>query len=124
MTRPAFDRWMANRGWLFLIISFAQVAGAAQAPAQSSAASSAASQSAATLPRSIYLEGKVKTDDGRGLPESIAIERVCNGIVYREGHADSRGDFGLQIGAQNSSTFLDASASFKDQIQAIYFKRQ
>jgi len=103
---------MATRVWLFLIISFAQVAGAAPALAQTAAASSASSQSAATPPRSIYVEGKVKADDGRSLPELAAIERVCNGIVYREGHADSRGDFGLQIGAQNSSTFLDASASF------------
>jgi len=97
---------------LLLLASFAQAAGAAAAPVQSSAASSASSQSAATAPRSIYLEGKVKADDGRSLPELPAIERVCNGIVYREGHADSRGDFGLQIGAQNSTTFLDASAGF------------
>lgn len=71
-----------------------------------------AAQTAATVPRSIYVEGKVVADDGRSLPQPAAIERVCNGIVYREGHADSRGDFGLQIGAQNSSTFLDASATF------------
>jgi tetratricopeptide (TPR) repeat protein len=71
-----------------------------------------AAQSAATVPRSIYVEGKVVADDGRSLPQPAAIERVCNGIVYREGHADSRGEFGLQIGAQNSSTFLDASAGF------------
>jgi tetratricopeptide (TPR) repeat protein len=69
-------------------------------------------QAAATVPRSIYVEGKVVADDGRSLPQPAAIERVCNGIVYREGHADSRGDFGLQLGAQNSSTFLDASAGF------------
>jgi tetratricopeptide (TPR) repeat protein len=94
---------MTRRSWLFLFVSFAQVAGATAALAQSSTA---------TAPRSIYLEGKVKADDGRSLPELAVIERVCNGIVYREGHADSRGDFGLQIGAQNSTTFLDASAGF------------
>jgi tetratricopeptide (TPR) repeat protein len=103
---------MAKQACLFLIASFAHAAGAAPAPVQSAAATAATSQSAATPPRSIYLEGKVRTDDGRSLPEPAAIERVCNGIVYREGHADSRGDFGLQIGAQNSSTFLDASATF------------
>jgi tetratricopeptide (TPR) repeat protein len=105
---------MAKLGWLILIVSFAHVAGAAATPAQSTAASTASSQSTATTtpPRTIYLEGKVKADDGRSLPEPAAIERICNGIVYREGHADSRGDFGLQIGAQNSSTFLDASAGF------------
>ena len=49
--------------------------------------------------RSIYVEGKVVADDGRSLPQPAAIERVCNGIVYREGHADSRADLQTEITA-------------------------
>jgi tetratricopeptide (TPR) repeat protein len=101
---------MAKPYWLLILVPLSQAAGAAAAPAQS--ASSTSTLSSGTVARSIYLEGKVKADDGRSLPELATIERVCNGIVYREGHADSRGDFGLQIGAQNYSAFLDASTGF------------
>jgi tetratricopeptide (TPR) repeat protein len=83
-----------------------QAAGVAQAPAATPAS------------RSIYLQGKVVASDGRNLPERIAIERTCSGIVYREGYADSRGEFGLQVGAQNPSTFLDASVGF-DKVPAL-----
>jgi tetratricopeptide (TPR) repeat protein len=68
--------------------------------------------------RSIYLAGKVKAADGRELPEHMAIERVCNGVVYREGFTDSRGDFGIPVGALNPSTFLDASV-VSDKVPAL-----
>jgi tetratricopeptide (TPR) repeat protein len=88
----------------------AQAAGAGQTSAQPVNATPAS--------RSIYLQGKVKLADGRSLPDRVAIERVCNGIVYREGDADSRGDFGLQVGSLNPSTFLDASVGF-DKVPAL-----
>jgi tetratricopeptide (TPR) repeat protein len=73
---------------------------------------------ATPISRSIYLTGKVKASDSRALPERIGIDRVCNGVVYREGYTDSRGDFGLNVGALNPSTFLDASVGF-DKIPAL-----
>jgi len=94
---------------LLILVCFAQ-AGVAQTPAQAVPATPAS--------RSIYLEGKVKSADGRDLPEHMAIERVCNGVVYREGFTDSRGDFGVHVGALNPSTFLDASVGF-DKVPAL-----
>ena len=95
---------------LLPLVCLAQAGGTSQ--------TSPSSGTGASTARSIYLEGKVKVSDGRSLPEHIVIERVCNAIPYREGFADSRGDFGLQVGAQNPSTFLDASVGF-DRVPAL-----
>jgi hydroxyacylglutathione hydrolase len=97
---------------LGLFLLSANVAGVAQTSATSTAGAASGRPPADGMQRFLYLQGKVNAADGRALPERIAIERVCNGIAYREGFADSRGDFGVRIGIQNSSTFVDASVGF------------
>ena len=46
-------------------------------------------------------------DGGASLPEPVAIERLCNGSVRREGYTDFKGHFQIQLGANFG--FQDAS---------------
>ena len=61
-----------------------------------------------TTNRGIFLSGKVQMDDGTPPPESVVIERNCNGYARAEGYTDSKGNFSFQLGQTNSVT-QDAS---------------
>jgi len=61
-----------------------------------------------TLNRALFLSGKVQMDDGTAPPESVVIERNCNGYVRAEGYTDSKGHFSFQLGQTNAVT-QDAS---------------
>jgi tetratricopeptide (TPR) repeat protein len=60
------------------------------------------------MARPIYLTGKVILEDGTPPPDSVTIERTCNGVVRPEGYTDSKGRFSIQLG-QNTYVFADAS---------------
>jgi hypothetical protein len=60
------------------------------------------------MQRPIFLSGKVVMDDGTPPPDSVVIERVCNGVVRPEGYTDSKGRFSFQLG-QNTAVMADAS---------------
>ncbi len=60
--------------------------------------------------RTIFLSGKVMMEDGTPPPESVLIERVCNGNPRPEGYTDSKGRFSFQLG-QNNQMFADASVA-------------
>jgi tetratricopeptide (TPR) repeat protein len=60
--------------------------------------------------RPIFLSGKVQLDDGSVPPDTVVIERVCNGVPRAEGYTDSKGRFTLQLG-QNPGMVQDASFS-------------
>lgn len=60
--------------------------------------------------RPIFLSGKVMLEDGTPPPESVVIERVCNGQVRPEAYTDSKGRFSFQLGQQNN-VLMDASVS-------------
>jgi Flp pilus assembly protein TadD len=62
------------------------------------------------MQRMIYLTGKVVMDDGSPPPESVLIERVCNGNPRPEGYTDQKGRFSFQLG-QNNQMLADASVS-------------
>src|SRR5215467_9208384 len=57
----------------------------------------------------VFLSGKVLLEGGGALPESVAIERICNNVPRREGYTDFKGHFQFQIGS--NLTFQDASES-------------
>ncbi|HWF03888.1 MAG TPA: tetratricopeptide repeat protein [Candidatus Angelobacter sp.] len=57
----------------------------------------------------VFISGKVMLEGGGTLAEPVAIERVCNGTIHREGYSDSKGQFGFQLGMNVS--FQDASES-------------
>jgi tetratricopeptide (TPR) repeat protein len=60
--------------------------------------------------RPIFLSGKVMLDDGTPPPDSVVIERVCNGNPRAEAYTDSKGRFSFQLG-QNQGVLQDASMS-------------
>ncbi len=57
--------------------------------------------------RPMFVSGKVLLSGGGLLPEPVAIERSCNGVLRREGYSDSKGQFSFQLGV--NSEFQDAS---------------
>jgi Tetratricopeptide repeat len=57
--------------------------------------------------RPMFISGKVMLAGGGLLPEPVAIERACNGVLRREGYSDSKGQFSFQLGVNNA--FQDAS---------------
>jgi Flp pilus assembly protein TadD len=65
------------------------------------------------MQRGVYVSGKVMLDDGTPPPESVVIERVCNGSMRPEGYTDSKGRFSFQLG-QNGAVMADASSDRMD----------
>jgi len=60
------------------------------------------------MQRPLFLSGRVMMEDGTPPPDSVVIERVCNGIPRPEAYTDSRGRFSFQLG-QNTAMMADAS---------------
>jgi tetratricopeptide (TPR) repeat protein len=58
--------------------------------------------------RILMLQGRVILDDGSTPRDPITIERVCGTYVYKEGYANSRGEYSVQLGL-NTGIILDAS---------------
>jgi hypothetical protein len=60
-----------------------------------------------TSAQPMFVSGKVMLEGGGTLLEPVAIERICGGVVRREGYSDSKGQFefqlGLNIGFQDAS---------------------
>jgi tetratricopeptide (TPR) repeat protein len=65
------------------------------------------------MERPIFLSGKVVLDDGTPPPDSVVIERVCNGMPRPEGYTDSKGRFSFELG-RNTALIPDASVSAAD----------
>jgi hypothetical protein len=65
------------------------------------------------MQRPMFLSGKVVMEDGSAPPESVTIERVCNGVPRPEGVTDSKGRFSFELG-RNTGMFMDASVSSPD----------
>jgi hypothetical protein len=66
-----------------------------------------------TDPRSVFISGKVVLQGG-GPAGRIAIERICNGMVRREGYTNSKGNFQFELG--RNSTDRDASQADSDRM--------
>lgn len=66
-----------------------------------------------TDPRSVFISGKVVLQGG-GSTGRIAVERICNGMVRREGYTNSKGNFQFELG--RNSTERDASQSDSDRM--------
>lgn len=66
-----------------------------------------------TDPRSVFISGKVILQGG-GIPGRIPIERVCSGMVRREGYTNSKGNFQFELG--RNSMERDASQADSDRM--------
>ncbi len=69
-----------------------------------------APHSTSGAPASAYLYGKVILDDGTPAPDSVPIERICNGAIRREAYTDSKGRFSFDTG-NKAPALQDTSAS-------------
>jgi len=56
----------------------------------------------------MFFSGKVMMEDGTPPPESVVIERVCNGNPRPEAYTSGKGHFSFQLG-QNQGMMQDAS---------------
>ena len=54
-----------------------------------------------TMTQPIFLSGRVMLEDGTVPTGQVVIETVCNGIGHSEGYTDSKGYFGIELGARN-----------------------
>ena len=68
-----------------------------------------------TNPRSVFISGKVLLQGGGAAPR-VLIERICNGMVRREGYTNSKGNFQFELG--RNSTERDASQGDSDRMVA------
>jgi Tfp pilus assembly protein PilF len=105
--------------WILVGIALLSQAALAQRGGGSTGSSSPPSRGTTSLPptnngatnssiqQPMFVTGKVLLEGGGALPEPVAIERACNGVVRREGYSDFKGQFSFQIGVNN--TFQDAS---------------
>lgn len=57
--------------------------------------------------RPLYVSGSVILQGGTPVTEPVAIERVCNGVVQREGYTDFKGQYQIQLGT--NTQFQDVS---------------
>src|SRR5215467_12801225 len=48
--------------------------------------------------RAVFIAGRVMISGGGATPDHILIERVCSGLVRREGYTDSHGEFQFELG--------------------------
>ncbi len=73
--------------------------------------------STANIPQTqtIVIRGKVALEGGITISEPIAIERVCNGAVRREGYTDFKGNFEFDLG--QGDVGRDATESGRDVFQ-------
>src|SRR6185437_285445 len=67
------------------------------------------------VPQGLFVHGKVALANGVKLTEPVAIERVCNGAVRKEGYTDFKGNFEIQLGQGDGSR--DAAESGRDVFQ-------
>ena len=65
--------------------------------------------------QAVIVRGKVALQGGVAITEPVAIERVCNGAVRREGYTDFKGNFEFQLG--QSTEGRDATESGRDVFQ-------
>ena len=68
-----------------------------------------------TTGHSVFVSGKVVLQGGGGASH-ISIERICNGMVRREGYTNAKGDFQFELG--RNSMERDASQGDSDRMVA------
>ncbi len=63
--------------------------------------------------RAVFIAGRVMLSGAGGVPDHIPIERICNGMVRREGYTDSHGEFQFELGRNQER---DASQDDSDRM--------
>lgn len=60
--------------------------------------------------RPIYVSGRVLIEGGLVPTEPIAIQRICNGGLRREGYTDNKGQFQFQLGEQTEQDVSESDS--------------
>lgn len=97
----------SSRSWIsFIVVIVTLPMGFAQKPAGGSRTGGTTAPSGPPVPdtsspqlRPLYISGNVILQGGTPLNEPVAIERVCNGVIQREGYTDFKGQFQIELGA-------------------------
>jgi Flp pilus assembly protein TadD len=104
---------------LFLVSTASAQRGSINDPARSggpvdlpSAASPVAEPN--SNPRAVFVAGRVMISGSSAAADHIVIERICNGMVRREGYTDSRGEFQFELGRNQQER--DASQDDSDRM--------
>lgn len=66
------------------------------------------------ISRPMLLTGKVVTEDGSSVPESIVVELACHGSVRQQVHTFKEGEFSFDLSPHSSSASVDASVGRND----------
>jgi Tfp pilus assembly protein PilF len=98
MQRPAYLRSLFALAFLCGTLLSAQVAGGGR-PGGGVMTPGGVSPEVdpATLPP-VYVTGSVILEGGSAPPEPIPIQRVCGGLLHREGYTDAKGQFQFELG--------------------------
>ncbi len=65
-----------------------------------------------SVPTPSFLSGKVVTDDGTPLTDTVVIQTMCMGTLRDEGYTDTRGSFSLDLQSGSAASVVqDADAS-------------
>lgn len=64
-----------------------------------------------TVPRTVFLSGKVRVDDGSELTDPATIESLCAGDRHFEAYTDRKGNFSFEFGKQRNLGTSDISTS-------------
>ena len=62
-----------------------------------------------TLPRVLYLSGKVVVDDGTPLNDRVLIQSNCKGTLRTEGYTDQKGGFSFEFSNTRNRTLSETS---------------
>jgi predicted Zn-dependent protease len=104
-----FRTWVLVGIAVFSQPAMAQRGGGSSTPSTRTTAPSRTTTAPDPSTRPVFVSGKVLLENGGALPETVAIERICNGVSRREGYTDVKGQFEFQLGL--NITFQDASES-------------
>jgi hypothetical protein len=66
------------------------------------------SNTSPSMPMPMPISGRVMLDDGGPPPETVVIERICNGTARTEGYTDRKGYFSIDLG-MDQGVVQDAS---------------
>ena len=109
------------RAWIFIATALFAVTAVAQRGGSSNSSRPGAPGTTPVSPdvsvQPVFISGKVLLEGGATLNEPVAIERVCNSVIRREGYTDMKGQFQFQLGA--NPTFQDASESSDSRLAPV-----
>jgi tetratricopeptide (TPR) repeat protein len=122
MLHPSLRIWITIlAAIIFAAPSFAQKPGGGGKPGMSTSPSLSLPDTTSPQLRPLYVSGNVILQGGMAPTEPVAIERVCNGVVRREGYTDFKGQFQIQLGT--NTQFQDVTETTSNQTDSVLSRK-